>query len=76
MKYQRVYEILRNKEKTDVMYQDRPVWIQEVNQNVAKVGFIDNFEEKDVYIEDLYEYDSNPEQSSNFHNTSGKISNL
>ena len=59
MKYQRVYEILRNKEKTDVMYQDRPVWIQEANQHVAKVGFIDNFEEKDVYIEDLYEYDQN-----------------
>lgn len=31
--------------------------IQGVNQHVAKVGFIDNFEEKDVYIEDLYEKD-------------------
>lgn len=25
------------------------------NKNIAKVGFIDNFEEKDVFITDLYE---------------------
>lgn len=74
MEYQRVYEILRNKEKTDVMYQDRPVWIQEINQHMAKVGFIDNFEEKDVYIEDLYEYDNNTEQRGPFNNKTGKIS--
>ncbi len=55
MEYTRIYEILKNKEKADVFYDDRPVWIQELNNNVAKVGFIDNFEEKDVHIEDLYE---------------------
>lgn len=55
MQYNRVFEILKNKEKTDVFYDDRPVWIQEVDNNMAKVGFIDNFEEKDVHIEDLYE---------------------
>ncbi len=55
MEYNRVYEILKNKEKTDVFYNDRPVWIQEVDNNMAKVGFVDNFEEKDVYIKDLYE---------------------
>ncbi len=55
MEITRVYEILKNKEKADVFYQDRPVWIQEVERNKAKVGFIDNFEEKDVYIKDLYE---------------------
>ena len=55
MEYTRIYEILKNKEKTDIFYDDRPVWVQELNNNVAKVGFIDNFEEKDVYIEDLYE---------------------
>lgn len=55
MEYNRVFNILKNKEKTDVFYNDRPVWIQELNNNIAKIGFIDNFEEKDVYIDDLYE---------------------
>lgn len=51
----RIHSILANKEKCDVFYDDRPVWIQGVNDNMAKVGFIDNFEEKDVFIQDLYE---------------------
>ncbi len=55
MEYRRVMQILNNKEKSDVYYNERPVWIQELSHNTAKVGFIDNFEEKDVYIKDLYE---------------------
>ena len=55
MEYNRVFNILKNKEKTDVFYNDRPVWIQELNNNIAKIGFIDNFEERDVNINDLYE---------------------
>lgn len=55
MDINRINTILNNKEKCDVFYDDRPVWIQGVNDNVAKVGFIDNFEEKDVFIDDLYE---------------------
>ena len=55
MYLKRVHYIFANKEKSDIFYNERPVWIQGVNQHVAKVGFIDNFEEKDVYIEDLYE---------------------
>ncbi|HIU52080.1 MAG TPA: H-type small acid-soluble spore protein [Candidatus Merdicola faecigallinarum] len=55
MNLHRAYELLNNKEKVDIFYNERPVWIQELNDNIAKVGFIDNFEEKDVYIEDLYE---------------------
>lgn len=59
MDLQRVHSILNNKEKSDVFYDERPVWIQGVDENsdIAKVGFVDNFEEKDVYIEDLYEKD-------------------
>ena len=57
MKLNRVKSILNNKEKVDVFYDERPVWIQGVNEHIAKVGFIDNFEEKDVYVEDLYEKD-------------------
>ena len=55
MKVQRNNEILKNLEKCDVFYQDKPVWIQELNDNMATVGFIDGSGDKDVYIEDLYE---------------------
>ena len=55
MKLNRVREVLNNKEKIDIFYNDRPVWIQSTSNRVAKVGFIDNFEERDVFIEDLYE---------------------
>ena len=55
MDFHRINSILNNKEKTDIFYADRPVWIQEINNNKAKVGFVDNFEEKDVFIKDLYE---------------------
>lgn len=57
MNLERLHGVLSNKEKIDVYYDERPVWIQEVNDNIARVGFIDSFEEKDVYIEDLYEND-------------------
>lgn len=55
MNRKRVREIVENREIKDIYYEDRPVWVQEVNNNIAKVGFIDNNEEKDVYVEDLYE---------------------
>lgn len=55
MKSSKIYQILQNKQKVDIFYNERPVWVQEINNNIAKVGFIDNFEEKNVRIEDLYE---------------------
>lgn len=55
MELQRINNILNNKEKCDVFYDNRPVWIQGINNNVAKVGFVDNFEEQNVFIKDLYE---------------------
>ena len=57
MTFNRIQNVLNNKEKIDIFYDERPVWIQGIDDNndVAKVGFVDNFEEKDVYIEDLYE---------------------
>lgn len=55
MNSKRIFEILKNKELHDVYYNERPVWIQDVKDNIAKVGFLDNNEEKNVYIEDLYE---------------------
>lgn len=57
MDLQRIHFILNNKEKCDIFYDDRPVWIQGVDDknDVAKIGFVDNFEEKDVFVDDLYE---------------------
>ena len=55
MNVKRISQILKNKEKCDVYYEDKPVWIQELNDNIATVGFIDGSGDKDVYIEDLYE---------------------
>ena len=57
MNLERMYRVLNNDEKFDIYYNERPVWVQSVNENneVAKVGFVDNFEEKDVFIKDLYE---------------------
>ena len=53
MNKKRVYEILKSKEKYDVFYDNRPVWIQEVENN--NIAFIDGPDEKDVYLKDLYE---------------------
>ena len=57
MDLERINNIVNQNEKFDVFYDERPVWIQEINENeqVAKIGFVDNFEEKDVFIKDLYE---------------------
>lgn len=55
MDLNRIHSILNNKEKIDVFYDERPVWIQGINNTTAKIGFADTFEEKDVFIEDLYE---------------------
>ncbi len=55
MNTKRIFEIMKDKEIKDIYYNERPVWIQEINSNIAKVGFMDNNEEKDVFIEDLYE---------------------
>ena len=59
MNYERINYILNNDNKFDIFYDDRPVWIQELDANnqKSKIGFVDNFEERDVFIKDLYEND-------------------
>lgn len=59
MDIKEITTILNNKEKHDIFYDDRPVWVQGVDDSnhMAKVGFVDTFEEKDVHVEDLYEKD-------------------
>ena len=55
MDINRINSILNNDEKFDVFYEDRPVWIQGISKDMAKVGFVDNFEEADVRISELEE---------------------
>ena len=55
MNKQRLNEILKNQSINEVFYNEKPVWIQEVHDDIAKIGFLDGSKEKDVYIEDLYE---------------------
>ena len=57
MNINRINNILSNDDKIDVFYKDRLVWIQGISNDnkYAKVGFIDNFDEQDVLIDDLYE---------------------
>ncbi|MFR5682955.1 MAG: H-type small acid-soluble spore protein [Clostridia bacterium] len=55
MNAERANEILQSKMKCDVFYEKKPVWIQDVRDNIAKIGFLDGSKEKNVYLEDLYE---------------------
>lgn len=59
MDLNQVNAILNNKTKHDIFYNERPIWIQEIDSssNFAKVGFVDTFEEEHVKISDLYEKD-------------------
>lgn len=57
MNIDRMNYILNNDEKFDIFYESRPIWVQELDSNTqkARIGFVDNFEERDVFIKDLYE---------------------
>ena len=48
MNYERINYILNNDNKFDIQELDS-------NNQKAKIGFVDNFEERDVFIKDLYE---------------------
>lgn len=51
----RIYEILKDKDIKDIYYNEKPVWIQEINGEKATVGFMDSNNSRDIYISDLYE---------------------
>lgn len=55
MDYTRARDIIGNKKIVDVFYNEQPVWIQEINDNIAKIGYINKNITQDVYLEDLYE---------------------
>lgn len=55
MNNKRAFEIINNKEICDVYYKEHPVWIQEIKNDVAKIGFMNLTDEKTVNIEELHE---------------------
>ena len=55
MNTKRAFEIINNKKICDVFYKTHPVWIQEIENNVAKIGFMDLREEINVNLDDLHE---------------------
>ena len=55
MNRQRINEILNHNDLSEVFYNEKPIWIQEVNDDIATIGFLDGSQEKKVYIDDLYE---------------------
>ena len=57
MTLKRINNILSTDEKIDVFYKNKPVLIQSISlkENIAKIGYVDDFEEDDVDISDLYE---------------------
>ena len=65
MNKQRINEILNHRELNEVFYNEKPVWIQEVHDDIATIGFLDGSQEKDVYIDDLYESDLYNSSSNN-----------
>ena len=55
MKEKRAIDILNNSKISEVFYNNDSIWIQEVNHNTAKVGFLNGSPTKDVSIKELYE---------------------
>lgn len=60
MDIKRIYEIINNKEKVEIEYESKPVWIQNIESTEkVRVGFIETFEENVVNIKDLVEKKNN-----------------
>ena len=56
MDIKRIYEIINNKEKVDIEYESKPVWIQNIESTEqVRVGYIETFEDNVVDIKDLIE---------------------
>ena len=55
MKKERVFEILNGSQIQDVFYQDKPVWIQDIQGDQAIVGFMNASDPRKIAISELYE---------------------
>ena len=60
MNLERMYRVLNNDEKFDIYYNERPVWVQSVNENneVAKVGLLIILKKRmfllKIYMKEVY----------------------
>ena len=55
MDRKRINEILNYNSINEVFYNEKPIWIQEVNNDIATIGFLDGSQDKKVFIDELYE---------------------
>ncbi len=55
MTTKRAIDILKNKKIHEVYYNDEPIWIQELHNDKARVGFLNSNVTKDIYVDELYE---------------------
>lgn len=55
MNEKRALEILNNLEISEVFYNNNSIWIQEIHNNTAKIGFLNGSPSKNVLIEELHE---------------------
>ena len=55
MNRQRINDLLSNDNLSEVFYNEKPIWIQEIHDDIATIGFLDGSQDKKVYIDDLYE---------------------
>ena len=55
MTTKRASDILKNKKIHEVYYNDEPIWIQELHNDKAKIGFLKSNTIKDIYVDELYE---------------------
>ena len=55
MNKERLNEILNQDIIYEIYYNNKPVWVQEAHDDIAKISFLDAKNEKNVFITDLYE---------------------
>lgn len=55
MNKQRLSEIMNDASIKNILYNNEHVWVQEVRNNMATIGFLNGCQEREVDIKDLYE---------------------
>ena len=55
MNNKRLHDILNQNGIKELFYKNKPVWVQEVHDDVVRIGFLDGSKEQDINIQDLHE---------------------
>ena len=55
MNKQRLLDIINNDNIQDILYDNEHVWVQEIKNDTATIGFLNGNPEKEVFITDLQE---------------------